>query len=57
MTAARDSRVWFGALALGLLVALALAAPRVTTIGCRTPTSAIEATNSAKASSSNLARG
>ena len=33
MTAARDSRVWFGALALGLLVALALAAPLVTTIG------------------------
>ena len=33
MTAARDGRVWFGALTLGVLVALALAAPLVTTIG------------------------
>ena len=33
MTAARDGRVWFGALTLGVLVALAIAAPLVTTIG------------------------
>ncbi len=33
MIAGRDARVWFGALTLGLLVALALAAPLVTTIG------------------------
>lgn len=33
MTASRDGRIWFGALTLGLLVSLALAAPLVTTIG------------------------